>query len=198
MGRPFIDITGEKFGNLQAIKYVGKDTTTKEMYRLWLCNCTCGKQKTARYRDLVRMHTTSCGCIAFSGLIAGGHNKLSYGEARGNDLLLSYKRRASKRGVPFTLSRDQFRTLTKQNCFYCGSQPSQIISSGKQQVNGEYVYNGIDRIDSSGGYTPENTRPCCKHCNIAKHEMSETEFYAWIEKVANHTMGARYEHGERG
>jgi hypothetical protein len=27
---------------------------------------------------------------------------------------------------------------------------------------------GLDRKDNSGGYTPENTVPCCKDCNSLK------------------------------
>ena len=43
--------------------------------------------------------------------------------------------------------------------------------------------NGIDRVDSSKGYTLENSVPCCKYCNIAKHTMTSTEFYAWVRRV---------------
>ena len=197
MGRPFIDITNERFGKLLAIQYVGKDEKSKDKYRLWLCQCDCGQQKIVRYRDLVRKHTTSCGCIAHEGLIGGGHNKLDYGEARFNDLYLLYRRSASSRKLEFTLSRERFRALTKGDCFYCGLPPSQVISAGKsQQVNGEYIYNGIDRIDNILGYIEGNVRSCCKQCNIAKGILSEQEFLAWLYRAAAYTAArqARFEH----
>lgn len=31
-----------------------------------------------------------------------------------------------------------------------------------------YFYNGIDRLDNTKGYTPENSVACCKHCNSLK------------------------------
>ncbi len=56
-----IDITGQKFGLLTVFGDVGKD---KFGQRLWQCACECGKQLTARSRDLRSGNTKSCGCIA--------------------------------------------------------------------------------------------------------------------------------------
>lgn len=41
--------------------------------------------------------------------------------------------------------------------------------------------NGIDRVDSSKGYTVENSVACCKYCNTAKNTMTESEFYTWTK-----------------
>ena len=41
----------------------------------------------------------------------------------------------------------------------------------------------IDRIDNTKGYIPGNVRSCCKHCNLAKHTMSEEEFNSWISSL---------------
>lgn len=43
--------------------------------------------------------------------------------------------------------------------------------------------NGIDRVDSNIGYTKDNSVPCCKYCNFAKHTMSEDDFYVWVKRV---------------
>ena len=29
----------------------------------------------------------------------------------------------------------------------------------------------------------DNSVPCCKYCNFAKHTMSEEDFYVWIKRV---------------
>jgi hypothetical protein len=182
MGRPFIDITNQRFGKLIATSYTGKDNS-KAHHRLWDCLCDCGNTKIVAYRRLVSGNTTSCGCIALSGLIGGGHNKLDSGMARFNDLYVLYTKSAKKRGHEFHLTKPQFHILTQGNCHYCGRPPSQVISAGKE-CNGDFVYNGIDRIDSDLGYTIENTRSCCKQCNISKNTLTEQEFYAWLERVA--------------
>ena len=83
----------------------------------------------------------------------------------------------------FELTKEDFRALTKSNCYYCGQPPSQIVKAGNG-VNGEYLYSGIDRVNNDLGYAISNVRPCCKQCNIAKGILTEAEFYAWIRRVA--------------
>lgn len=189
MGQPFIDLTGQRFGKLTVIEFAGKDDS-KYRYRQWKCVCDCGKTKVVTYRDLKRDQCKSCGCMMRAGLAKGGMNKRDYGEARFNDLFLSYKRSATNRGYIFKLTREEFRTLTKGDCYYCGQEPSQIVKAG-HGVNGEYIYNGIDRIDNSIGYLSSNVRTCCKQCNIAKGVLTEDEFMTWAKRLV-----ARFEHGE--
>jgi hypothetical protein len=51
---------------------------------------------------------------------------------------------------------------------------------------GNYVYNGIDRIDSSIGYVIENCISCCGRCNVAKMSESQQDFLSWIDRVYSH------------
>ena len=37
--------------------------------------------------------------------------------------------------------------------------------------------NGVDRVDNTKGYSVDNSVPCCKFCNTAKHTMSEGDFF---------------------
>lgn len=57
----FVDITGQKFGRLTALKFVGYD---KFGFRLWKCRCDCENQTEiiVTYSSLVSGHTNSCGC----------------------------------------------------------------------------------------------------------------------------------------
>jgi len=54
MGR-FIDLTGQRFGRLVPIKYVGKSK--------WLCKCDCNNEKIINGQALKNGLTKSCGCI---------------------------------------------------------------------------------------------------------------------------------------
>jgi uncharacterized metal-binding protein len=40
-------------------------------------------------------------------------------------------------------------------------------------------------LDSSLGYTKINSVPCCKVCNIAKHNLSVPEFLNHIKRIFN-------------
>lgn len=54
------NLTGEKFGKLTVIDYLGKDDKGNN---LWNCKCECGGSKITNTHALLSKHTTSCGCI---------------------------------------------------------------------------------------------------------------------------------------
>jgi hypothetical protein len=58
-------------------------------------------------------------------------------------------------------------------------------------MNGDYVYNGIDRLDSSRGYEMGNVVPCCKQCNWAKNDIPYDEFLDWIKRVHRNLIEER-------
>lgn len=53
MGK-FIDRTGQRYGELIAVSYVGGGK--------WKCRCDCGKETVVRTENLKSGHTISCGC----------------------------------------------------------------------------------------------------------------------------------------
>lgn len=140
----------------------------------YVCRCACGKIKTVRRRELMNGLSKSCGCWQDLG------PELS--AIRG--LQSSYKKSARTRNLTWELTEDQFREITSTKCHYCGIDPSQ-----KHKTNGKlYIYNGIDRVDPTGGYSLDNIVPCCKTCNFAKLSMTRQEFLEWIERVYNHSI----------
>lgn len=54
-----LDLTGQKFGKLLAVRDVGK---TKFGVYNWLCECECGNTKIVRVMSLTSGNTKSCGC----------------------------------------------------------------------------------------------------------------------------------------
>jgi len=177
MGK-FIDLSGKKFNRLTVINRVDTPKhvkNTKHIY--WLCKCDCGKKVMVSGSNLKSNQVLSCGCYQKE------KASLSYGESNLNRLFRSYKYHAKERNLCFELSKEEFFELTKENCFYCGRFPSQKIKS--ERANGDYVYNGIDRIDTSKGYTIENTVSCCGQCNKAKLTTNQTNFFEWIKMVYN-------------
>lgn len=78
-----------------------------------------------------------------------------------------YIRRCRLREQSFKLSYEEFKSLIVKHCTYCGAPPSNIKRK-KQWGKGKFYYNGIDRKDSSIGYTSDNCVPCCAKCNQVK------------------------------
>ena len=84
----------------------------------------------------------------------------------------AYARGASSRELSFELTKEQFETISNKNCYYCGKESP----------------NGIDRVDSSKGYSLSNCVPACKHCNYAKGNLSQELFDEWVSRLINYQI----------
>ena len=84
----------------------------------------------------------------------------------------SIKHDARKSGRGWLLDDIFAFKLIISDCVYCG-----------QKSNWPNGRNGIDRIDSSIDYYPENCVSCCKYCNGAKSDKTVQEFKLWAEKL---------------
>jgi hypothetical protein len=71
MGRPAIDLTGQRFGELVVIERA--ETRTSDDRLTWLCRCDCGAKKIVSRTNLQRGDTRSCGHLG----------PLTHGETRG-------------------------------------------------------------------------------------------------------------------
>lgn len=106
------------------------------------------------------------------------------------DVYNSYKKRASTKDMQFSLTVEDFELMTSKPCHYCGKEPAQVRKI--KGVQGEYVYNGIDRINNSKGYEHGNCVPCCGICNSMKYTLSVEDFIEHIKLILE-----RFEYGTR-
>jgi hypothetical protein len=165
------NLIGKKFGKLLVLDLFSKNE--KDNTPIWLCECDCGNKLTIKSRLLLENKTKSCGCLF----------RLDFGEGAFNSLFKRYKYGANERNLEFQISETEFRKLTKQNCYYCGVEPKQII---KTAGNGDYIYNGIDRLNNDIGYVYDNIVSCCGICNRDKNIMNASEFITMIDMIYNH------------
>jgi len=105
-----------------------------------------------------------------------------------HELLKKYKNSAKKRGHSFELTLEEFNYLIQQNCHYCGSPPHLYHKAWGVIREGGFLYNGIDRVDSSLGYLTENVVPCCKECNYLKWDRTEKGFAQWLS-LCHYNLG---------
>jgi hypothetical protein len=111
--------------------------------------------------------------------------KLPHGEASKNDLYSSYRSSAKKRGLNFDIDLEYFSENVIKSCHYCGDFLTSVKKS-QSKTGGDFYYTGIDRVDSSKGYSEDNCVPCCKTCNIMKWELSTENFTTHILKISSH------------
>jgi hypothetical protein len=197
MGKQPVDITGQKFNRLLAIRFSHIDN---KKYSHWVFLCDCGKEVIRDKHSVVREKTKSCGClhrelaskvgkITWKKAIKFAHLSIRNADrqlALLTELLCSYKKTAKDRNYSFDLSIDTFKSLVTSPCFYCGDSLKNIR---KDKASTEILfYTGIDRLDNSKGYTTENCVPCCRICNGAKSNMTKEEFLNHIEKIYVHSI----------
>jgi len=172
------DLREMRFGRLIAIE---PTPLRKDSKVVWKCQCDCGKECFVVARALTIGNTKSCGCLKRE-LLQAGLTKLEYGIANFNQLFGNYKRQAMKRGLSFNLTREEFYELTQKDCYYCGISPYQV-QKRTDILWGDFIYNGVDRLNNTLGYEIDNVVPCCGKCNRAKMSLNEDEFLDLIKSI---------------
>jgi hypothetical protein len=165
------DISNQRFGKWSVQSEHRKDPVGRYS---WKCICDCGRVEWVNGSNLRRGLSPQC--------VSCG-NSLPDGEAAFNDLYADYKSGARRRGIPWDLTKEHFLKLTSSICHYTGVPPSNVWSG----VRGKYVYNGIDRIDNSKGYTIENCVPCNGRINEMKMDVPVDVFIEDCRLVSDHT-----------
>lgn len=177
--RPKYDETGKRYGRLLVVARAAN----LRAYAAWDCVCDCGNKIVVRGACLRAGNSRSCGCARREALRAA--NSLPRGEAAFRKALDNMRRQAAIRGIAWQLTDDEARSLCDLECDYCGAPPSNVASG----VNGDYVYSGLDRLDSDGGYEMANVRPCCFDCNNAKRTMGICQFTEWVSRLSERMLG---------
>ncbi|MGE3319985.1 MAG: hypothetical protein AB7I18_11890 [Candidatus Berkiella sp.] len=193
-----IEVNSNRINNLKGQRF-GRLIALEEAYRkkgsgvYWKCLCDCGKENIVVAANLSNGHTTSCGCMRNEKIVEEARKKLST-----NPRIRSAKAVFSHSYNDGDLSFEKFLELSQQPCFYCGlsSQKSNIKNSYKKGGNtllpniedGDFYYNGLDRIDSNKVHDLDNVVPCCKWCNYAKMHRTLEEFITWIKRVSAHLI----------
>lgn len=162
-------LIGRSFGRLTVTGIGAKP-------RQVVCRCECGAETSVLASNLLSSATRSCGCLLLERL-AQTRNGLPAGA---NRVMRSYKWNAKSRGLDWGLTDDQVLELLTSSCHYCGQLPSQV----RRGRRSSFSYNGIDRVDSSHGYSLTNCVASCGICNRMKLDLSSGEFLAHIKRIS--------------
>lgn len=190
---------GQKFGKLTIVEILEEFTSSKK--RLAKCICDCGNEKITaieylRFKGAQR--TQSCGCQHLEkSLINLEKAKIvQFNSGIISDPMIATAKRVYKNYRDGDLSFDDFYQLSQQTCYYCGKPPSNkancYINNSKKYnygyteqrlKDGYFIYNGLDRIDSSISHLKSNVVTSCFNCNRAKMDLSISDFFNMIENI---------------
>lgn len=150
--------------------------------RYYWCLCSCGNTKSIIRDSLISKKIISCGCAISKARTKAAKERLKTKDP--SQIIYLYtqtKGNAKYRNLEFNLEKDIFKKLILSNCHYCGTPPSNFCNP--KNYYGSIYYNGLDRKDSSKGYTEENTVTSCYICNRAKMDLSYKEFKDYIKRL---------------
>lgn len=152
----------------------------KRVYYDVVCK-NCGEKLTLRWDSIVA-DTKNAKCAKCK-----GNNIIPSTNSVTNVAYNRCKQNAISRGFNFSLSKEEFIKLSQKNCSYCGAKPIEVQSLKRYNRTGVPIYmNGIDRIDSTKGYSIENCTACCETCNRMKLNYDINFFYTHVEKIYNY------------
>ncbi len=184
------NMLNKQFGRLTVISDAGL-IGNKSKIQAFNCECTCGNKKVIRGGDLRSGKVVSCGCWRNEKALENISGVTNISEdPYTNSAMCIFE------SIYGDLVFEQFMKLSQLNCFYCGISPTNNFNrfkhsefSAKSSVeNGNFNYNGLDRIDPSLPHNFENLVTACVMCNVAKSDMSIDEFKIWIIKSYNHII----------
>lgn len=144
-----IDLTGQKFGKLTVIEYVGDSK--------WLCRCECGDYKIVRGKSLRNGSCKSCGCLIKEFNIKRNttHN---LSRTRLYRVYAHIKERCINKNC-----RD-YKNYGGRGITICNEWLNDFMNFYDWAYDNGYNENAkkfectIDRIDANGNYEPKNCR----------------------------------------
>lgn len=144
MDKRTIDISGQQFGRLTAIAYVGK--------KKWRCVCTCGKETVVRGAMLRNGSVKSCGCFTGGAGVPRSHGATANG-------------RQTREYNAWIHMRDRCNNPNNQNYSDYGGRGITVCDRWLHSFENFLADMGtapkgftVDRIDNSKGYSPDNCR----------------------------------------
>ena len=167
---------------------INKLTTIAYENGKWLCRCDCGEVTKLSTNTIISGNTKSCGClksIANKEKIEKLHCSVRKFDPKTASARRIWKSYCYRDKNCCTISFEEFLNKSQNECYYCGIYPNNSFnyflpqsSRGSEHAkkNGEFKYNGLDRIDPTLHYTLDNTVSCCYQCNKAKNNSSTSDF----------------------
>lgn len=198
MGSTFIDITGQQFNELTAIKCI--DTKS----RMWLWKCSCGKECKARKNDVTSGRKKSCGHLCNR-----GNANIDIGEVFGEWTVIDIDKE-KKRHFICKCSCGKIKSvhsydLRNGNTKSCGHLTKGTSENNRKDLTGhiigewtvgEYVGDGFYECKCScgvtkrlkGTYLRTGQSKSCGHATNAFKDLTGQQFGEWkvLEYVGNY------------
>jgi hypothetical protein len=150
-----IDITGQRFGRLTAIRMTAMASSKLKCGQRWLFRCDCGNEIEIKKASVTSGHTQSCGCLQAQSAQQAGKRNATHRHLVGG-----------KRSPEYASWRDMHTRCENPNHNSCERYGGRGITICERWNSFENFLadmgpkpspkHQIDRIDNDGNYEPSN------------------------------------------
>lgn len=192
------EIHGMKYGEWEV---VGTESVRNhDKRKLISCKCSCGTVRDVKISSLKKSYSRSCGCKT-----GEMHSAKRWRPESPIKYMYSRYKTGNKRRKLESLDFNLWLKIASQPCKYCGSHSPNItylharFTHATRQNIKTFVeinettapkINGIDRVDSSLGYLPDNCVACCTMCNEMKLDYPLDKWMTQMKKIIANTETA--------
>jgi hypothetical protein len=169
MGKPILDITGEKFGRLTALRRLG----SKSGQSRWECECECGTIKSYALYQIKSGKTQSCGCLQKELTIA---RSTIHGHSKREEMTDTYNIWCGIKARCFNENEPAYKNYGARGITMCDRWNDSYESFLEDMGERPSKKHSIDRIDNEKGYEPGN----CKWATRAEQARNNRR-NVWIE-----------------
>ena len=150
MGRPIIDLLGQKFARWTVVSAAGVSLKGPAQ---WLCQCECGSQRILTSSVLRQGRSGSCGCLRAE----TPHSQLKHGHANHNEGSPEYRSWRAMKARCLNASHPAYQRYSGRGIGICqrwlDSFEAFLADMGTRPEG-----TTLDRTDNNLGYEPTNCR----------------------------------------
>lgn len=163
MPRKRADLSGQKIGEKEIIRFAGKD---KHGHAKWEIRCRCGRISECLVQNLKR--TKGCPFCSHK-------NPRPYRRKRPYETI--YNSLVQRARHPVLITYQQFVSFTgMRECHYCGDE---LRWGPEYRKKGSTSASNLDRKDNDRPYEFDNIVVACRRCNYSKN--THFTYEEWLE-----------------